>query len=212
MAGNTDYFPKKDAELRQWCTTYRSRIAADGPALGLTPAEIANQQQWCDEIIEEIYKVYQAKLAHKSATARKDKTKKDNMWKLRKAVHAIKSKSNYAPSLGKGLGIIGGNKYELDQETYSPKFKIIQLPDHVRINYKKRGIEGVEVFRLIQGHENWKSLGRDSNSPFIDTQPMKTPGVPEIRRYKLIAIVDDKPFGQYSGEQEVVVLHMNIAK
>lgn len=210
MAGNTDYFPKKDADLKQWCSIYRNRIALDGSALGLTPAEIADQQQWCDEITEEINKVYQAKIAHKKATAQKEQTKKTNMWKLRKAAHGIKSKSNYAPSVGKGLGIIGGNKYQPDTETYQPKFKVKVVGNHVRLDYTKKGINGVEVYRMITGHENWKSLGTDYHSPFIDTQPLKTPGVPEIRRYKMVAIVDDKHFGQFSGEQEIVVLYMNI--
>jgi len=210
MAGNTDYFPKKDAELRQWCTTYRTRVATDGPALGLTPAEIADQQQWCDEIIQEIQNVYQAKLAHKSATARKEKTKKDNMRKLRRAAHGIKSKPNYGPGVGKSFGIVGGNKYQPDAQTFQPQFKVKAVGNHVRLDYTKKGIDGVEVFRKITGHEDWKSLGRDSHSPFIDTQPLKIPDVPEIRRYKIVAIVNDERFGQFSGEQEIVVLYMTI--
>lgn len=210
MAGNTDYFPKKDTELKTWCTNYRNRIALDGPALGLTPAEIADQQQWCDEIIANIEAVYQAKIAHKTATARKETTKKNNMRKLRSAAHGVKSKSNYAPSVGKGLGIIGGANYQPEASTYQPKFKAMVVGNHVRLTYTKKGIKGVEVFRMIPGHENWKSLGRDDNSPFIDLQPLKTPGVPEIRRYRMIGILDDKHFGQYSDEVEVTVMYVNI--
>ena len=212
MAGNTDYFPKKDTDLRTWCSNYRSRIAQDGPALGLTPTEIADQQQWCDEIIAKIDEVYQAKLAHKAATARKESTKKNNMRKLRKAAHGIKSKTNYGLSVGKGLGIIGGNKYEPEAATYKPKFKAMVIGNHVRLTYTKKGISGVEVYRMIPGHENWKNLGRDNNSPYIDLQPLKTPGVPELRRYKMIGILDDKHFGQFSDEVEVTVMYVNIVR
>jgi hypothetical protein len=212
MAGNTDYFPKKDTQLKGWCNTYRETLPQYAAFLGLTPAEVAEQQQWCDEIAGKISEVDQARTHMKSVTSSKDKTKKDNMAKLRKSIKRMKANTNFGSAVGTHLRIMGGKKYIPEAKDYKPTFKAKVIADHVRLDYVKKGIDGVEVHRMITGLEGWKKLGTDYHSPFIDAQPLKTPGVPEIRRYKMVAIVNDERFGNFSHEIEVVVLFMTIAK
>ena len=79
MAGNTDYFPKQDAELRSWCENYRKTLPDFAAQLDLTPQEIADQQQWCDEIMQKITAVRAAKRQLKVLIESKDWLKKKNM-------------------------------------------------------------------------------------------------------------------------------------
>jgi hypothetical protein len=205
MAGNTDYFPKKDLELSTWCKSYRQLLPQYATQLGLTPEEINEQQQWCDEIVQKIREADDAKSLAKAATAAKDKTRNQNIAKLRNSIRRIKIAAGYSSPVGTQLNIIGGKKYSVTESDFSPTFKLKVMGNHVRLDYKKRGISGIEVFREIPGHEKWRSIGSDNHSPFIDSQPEKIPGVPELRRYKIIALINDNRFGQFSNEQEVAV-------
>ena len=205
MAGNTDYFPKQDAELRSWCENYRKTLPDFAAQLDLTPQEIADQQQWCDEIMQKITAVRAAKRQLKVLIESKDWLKKKNMDKLRKSVRQLKANDNYDTMTGTKLGVLGGRKYMPDKTLYRPKFKIAVVGSYVRIDYKKKGVDGMEIFREIPGHEDWRSIGADYHSPFIDNEPEKIKGVPEIRRYRIRALVDDKPFGATSETAEVVV-------
>jgi hypothetical protein len=205
MAGNTDFFPKKDMQLKRWCNTYREMLPQYATLLGLSGTEVSEQQQWCDEIADKVQEVAAAKSHMKSVTTLKDKTKKDNMAKLRKTIKRMKANANFGSGVGVHLGIMGGNKYTPDTDTYKTKFKAKVLGNHVRLDYTKKGIQGVEVFREIPGHEDWKSIGTDYHSPFIDAQLEKVLGVPEIRRYRMRAIINDQHFGQDSDMVQVVV-------
>lgn len=209
MAGNTDYFPKKDTALKGWCETYRETLPQYAALFGLTPAEVAEQQQWCDEIAQKVQEVFNAKATMKSVTASKELVKNKNILKLRKSIKRMKASANFSSGIGTHLKVNGGINYT-PGEDYKPKFKLTLYGNHVRIKYVKRGIDGVEIFRKIEGHEDWKSIGIDYHSPFIDAQPEKTPGVPEIRKYKLIAIVDDKRFGQFSDVADLPVVTVRV--
>jgi len=128
------------------------------------------------------------------------------MDQLRKSVRQIKAHDNFGSMTAARLGVTGGRKYTPVASLYQPKFKIKAVGTYVRIDYKKKGIHGIEIFREIPGHENWRSIGTDYHSPFIDNEPEKIKGVPEIRRYRIIALVNDKHFGAYSETAEIVVM------
>ncbi|MGE0635178.1 MAG: hypothetical protein AB7G44_08575 [Bacteroidia bacterium] len=205
MAGNTDYFPKQDAALSFWCENYRKTLPDFAALFDLTPQEIADQQQWCDEIMQKITDVRAAKRQLKVLIESKEGLKKKNMEKLRKSVRQLKANDNYDTMTGTKLGVLGGRKYMPDKVLFKPKTKITVAGSYVRIDYKKKGVDGMEIFREIPGHEDWRSIGTDYHSPFIDNEPEKIKGVPEIRRYRVIALVNDKHFGTWSEVTEVVV-------
>jgi hypothetical protein len=75
------------------------------------------------------------------------------------------------------------------------------------VNFSKaRGnIDAVHVFTRLQGTNDWTFLARDSQSPYIDTTPLAQAGKPEIREYRIRAVIDDVEIGDYSDTQQITV-------
>ena len=43
-------------------------------------------------------------------------------------------------------------------------------------------------------------LARDTQTPYLDTRPLKVPGKPEIREYKAMFVLNDEEIGIFSHE------------
>ncbi|HQU84255.1 MAG TPA: hypothetical protein PKY59_14055 [Pyrinomonadaceae bacterium] len=115
----------------------------------------------------------------------------------------IKSNRKYSTAIGEGLGIITAKSAPLNVAEAMPKAKVRPLENSVvRIDWKKGKFDGV-IVRSMRGDETiWTEIGRDLHSPFIDTRPPLEPGKPEVRRYQLYFMLDDKPVGNPSPTYE----------
>lgn len=71
---------------------------------------------------------------------------------------------------------------------------------------KARGnIDGVNVYSRRQGTSEWKFLGRDTQSPYVDTTPLATAGTPEVREYRVRSVIDDAEIGDHSPTRQITV-------
>ncbi len=115
-------------------------------------------------------------------------------------VRTIKCKPGYTEALGKALGIVG-NHYV--QESASPVFtlKVLRAErgEVVRGKFKRFGHKAVYV-ETRRGDGPWERLGLGvySTAHFVDDRPLLTPGVPEVREYRLRFWDDDSPNGEWS--------------
>ena len=50
----------------------------------------------------------------------------------------------------------------------------------------------------LQGATEWVKLAFDSQSPYIDTTPLAVAGKPEVREYRVRAVVADEEIGEFS--------------
>lgn len=87
--------------------------------------------------------------------------------------------------------------------TFKPSFKARAIPGGIRLDWKKRGVDGVIVFCRLRGQTKWNQIGVDTSSPFLDARPLETTGVPEVREYMLRGMVNDQPIGLNSDVQSV---------
>ncbi|HEX8000255.1 MAG TPA: hypothetical protein VF528_17850 [Pyrinomonadaceae bacterium] len=68
----------------------------------------------------------------------------------------------------------------------------------VRIEFNKRGYDGVLIESQRAGELQWVLLGYDAYSPYIDSRPPLTPDMAEVREYRVRYIKRDEPVGEWS--------------
>ena len=80
-------------------------------------------------------------------------------------------------------------------------------PSQVTVAFGKAkgNIDGVNVYSRRQGTSQWNFLARDTEPPYVDTTPLAQAGQPEIREYRIRAVIDDEEIGDYSVTKQVTV-------
>jgi hypothetical protein len=75
------------------------------------------------------------------------------------------------------------------------------------VRFGKAGgkIDAVHVYMRRQGTSPWTFLARDSQSPYFDTTPLAEAGKPEIREYRIRAVINDEEIGDYSVTMQITV-------
>lgn len=127
---------------------------------------------------------------------------------LRSTIARIKTNSGYTDAIGADLGIVGTDD-AFDPNTYVAELKelILSAPGQVTVTFgKAKGkIDGVNVYARRQGTSPWIFLGRDTQSPYVDTTPLAESGKPEIREYRIRGVIDDVEIGDYSVTRQITV-------
>jgi hypothetical protein len=115
-------------------------------------------------------------------------------------IQTIKSHTNYTTAIGEDLGIVG-NEQDIDLDTYKPEGKVFALPGAVKLDFSKKGVDGQAVYSRPVGSTDpnaWVKLANDFHTPYLDGRPLAVAGKPELREYKLRALIGDEEVGQWS--------------
>lgn len=203
-----DFMPAGDDARKTWLTALKSKIATHGAAVGLTAAEITAIQAKCDAIIGRIDDKAAKKLAWQASVTAAETGNAADLADLRASIAALKTNSGYTDAIGADLGVVGSGD-TLDHDAYQAEIKgVTQIaPGQVRVDFgKAKGkVDGVNVYSRRQGASPWNFLARDTQSPYVDTTPLAQAGTPEIREYRIRAVIDDEEIGQYSVTLQITV-------
>ncbi|MFN2621757.1 MAG: hypothetical protein ABR611_02835 [Chthoniobacterales bacterium] len=203
-----DFIPPGDDAKRTWATTFKAKIATNGAAVGLAPADITALQNLCDAIIGRIDDKQAKRNAWQAAVTAADTGNNTDIGTLRSRIGAIKSNAGYTDAIGADLGVVG-TPGAFDPNTYQAELKSVELtmPGQVTVKFGKAGgkIDGVNVYSRRQGQADWKFLGRDTQSPYVDTTPLTQAGTPEVREYRVRGVINDEEIGDYSAAQQITV-------
>lgn len=199
-----DYIPTADIKLNQWLVNLKKSVGELGALSGLTPGEISTTENLCDEYIAQIHSTAQARIHAKSQVSAKKSMLKTHQPRLRKTVYRLKSA--VSKTNAKALKLMG-EKNELDQATFKPRLKIEVNGDHIEVNFKKRGIAGMQ-FKVkigdIFSSEEWTDLGVKMLSP-LKYKPKGYPQGTLLRVWIMgVAIVKDEPFGLWSDAGSIL--------
>lgn len=115
-------------------------------------------------------------------------------------VKNLKTRAGYTAAIGEDLGIVGSESTE--NESAVPPAKGEARSGEVVITFKKMGHLGVWVEGQIGDASDWSFLAIDTSNPYNDTRPLKVPGQPEKRRYRL-CFWDGDPSNVWSDIIEV---------
>jgi hypothetical protein len=203
-----DFIPAGDDARKTWATAFKAAIATHGAAVGLTPAQVTAAQAKCDAIIGRIDDKAAKKNAWQSSVAAANSGNSADIGDLRSTIAAIKTNSGYTDAIGADLGIVGPSG-TFDPNAYKAELKalVLSAPGQVTVTFGKAGgdVDAVHVYMRRQGTNPWTFLARDSQSPYIDTTPVAEAGKPEIREYRIRALIGDDEIGDYSDTQQITV-------
>lgn len=198
-----DLIPRPQDALKTWAQNTKNKISVHGPALGLDPTEIANIENWCQALIDAIDGKAAAKSGYQSQVAASDTDLKDNIGLLRPKIQQIKISDSYTTAIGEDLDWIGEDT-SFDPDAYKPEFKATLFPGYVRLDFFKKGVDGLNFYVRLKGGTTWTKLTYDTNSPYSDHTPLAVPGQPENREYMAIGVIDDEEIGLMSDIVSVV--------
>ena len=203
-----DFIPAGDDARKTWATAFKTTIATHGAAVGLTPAQVTAAQGKCDAIVGRIDDKAAKKNAWQSSVAAANSGNSADFGDLRSTIAAIKTNSGYTEAIGADLGIVGPAD-SFDPNTYKAELKalVLSAPGQVTVTFGKAGgnVDAVHVYMRRQGTGSWAFLARDSQSPYVDTTPLVEAGKPEIREYRIRAVIADDEIGDYSDTQQITM-------
>ncbi len=186
--------PTNWAEYRAWLLNLKTEIPTEGPKFGLAAGDITSIQSTCTAQIAKVdaYIAAQSALAAGLETAKNGKTLTDAA--LREEITDWKTATGWDAAIAAKLRVVSSST-AFDPNTYKPEFTVKIIGGEIRIDFKKRGADGVNVYCRRKGQTTWTFLGRDTSSPYIDGTPLAQAGVPEVREYMLRGVVEDAEIG-----------------
>jgi len=120
-------------------------------------------------------------------------------------IEQIRSHPACSDEVKAALGIIspvsqGGSLSEL-----KVPLQLEALPGRVVVKWRKGPLDGVNVYGQRGDESQWLLLGRDNRPPYEDLRPLDKPGVPEVRRYRVVGVVDDREVTPHSDVVQISV-------
>ncbi|MBI5214470.1 MAG: hypothetical protein HY960_01815 [Ignavibacteriae bacterium] len=201
-----DYYENVEKKKPTWHENYSTKLEEHLAILGITPEQLAQAQADSVTVRTEIDETEQAKQAYFARVSRKNTTLSTIEARTRAVANFIKASPGYTEAIGIDLGIVGEEAgLPTSLENVKPEVTITLMPGRVRNDWKKGKFHALAVYRMRGAETEWKKIETDLKSPFDDEDPNLVPGVPELRKYKYVYILDDIEVG-IALELSVVVL------
>ena len=191
------YIPLTEGDLVTWLKNYIIKIAIYGPTLGMTAAEIAEQQRVAQLLIDQVANANAAAAAKKMATEDKNVQKGISLKSIRDNVAHLKTNPNCTDAINKDMQT-DTTPAPFDPATYKTTLKLSVAGGHVQIVFTKAGVEGLNIYTRMKGETEWKFLGHATRTPYTDPRPLAKAGVAEIREYMAMGEYKDLEIGQPS--------------
>jgi hypothetical protein len=187
------YFPYILAKQREWAVNYKAKIEIEGPALGMSPTQIADEKALMDDIIKAIDNLISARKIAKQATQDKNIAINNSMKTMTVNIKDHKLADGYNEGIGELLGIIGEEK-EFDPSKAKTTVKLKTVSTGVSIKFTLCGAEGGDIY-CKRGKETEFSFYKYITHPStIDTRA-NLEGQAEIRQYYVVLVKNDEEIG-----------------
>jgi hypothetical protein len=189
-----DYFPRNEGEQIDWLQNFKTLLPTVGVTLGMTAAEATQMQSDIGNYLSVHLSTEALVTQLAGARANRKAMKVTLLGKVRDRVNKFKVHDAYTVAYGAQLGTVSSGS-DFDPNTYKPVITIAIVAGEIRISFKKGGADGVNVYCRLKGTTTWRKLAFDSVSPYVDTEPLANPAVPETREYMARGVIDDAEIG-----------------
>ena len=189
-----DYFPTKLSDKKSWAGNYKSNIGTEGAGLGMSPANISDEQDACDSMITAIDELEAAKAVVKQKKKDKDDAIKTAMALLRPNIKGHKVNNGYNEGVGELLRVIGSDS-EIDPSTVKTIAKIKKVPQGIDIKFNLKACEGGNIYSKRGSETGFTMLKYITHPHSIDTRPNLGGAAVEQRQYYVILVIDDEEVG-----------------
>ena len=229
MATHTTYYPVRIGDQIIWVRNFSNKIGNYRTTLGYTTAEITAIQAdaariiWLLETLQSSAQAFaQAITGHlrlmldgpagsalveppvfvlPTVPETPDNVLPGALKRIFAFVANLKTRAGYTDAIAQDLGIIGAQT-TVDPNAVPP-VKVEVRSGEVLIHVKKMGHTGFQIDGQVANETEWTTVGIGTSDPFHDNRPLKVPGQPEKRRYR-VCFWDGEPTRVWSAVIEVV--------
>ncbi len=120
--------------------------------------------------------------------------------RIRAAIARMKAAPGYTDAMGEQLQIVGDGSDETNLADAKPPFKALPKVGSVILDWTKGDFDGVLIESMRGAETTFNFLDKDFKTPFPDMRPNLQAGTPEVRRYRMIYLLDDEVVGVWSDE------------
>jgi len=221
------YIENADAAFNSQLKNFANKIGAYGPALGLTPAEIAAIKidaaafdyifinQMAMQTFAQTYTAYKALLRKGGGLLPASvpvqpvlgpppaMPASDISFRFRKVVQRIIHSLAYTRAIGEDLGIEAPVSV-FNPVNGKPKFTIEFVAGGCpNLKRTKGKYHGVEIWK--DSGNGFVKLDRDMRPDYVDKSPLPAAGVSAVWRYRMIYLMNDEIAGNWSDLVSVTV-------
>ena len=193
-----DYIPQKRDTRYQWYLNLSNNVVAEAVKFGGEAADATAIKALADGVMAKMDATAAAQQALDGVRGIERNTEAGALAAIRAQVRNWKTLTGWAASGSEGVLQLRGPDSGFDPLTYKTVLKVQLVPGGVRVDFTKKGADGVFIYMRVRGSATWRKIGMDTEAPYIDTTPLATPGVPETREYMARGFLHDAEIGQDS--------------
>ena len=200
------YLPRNDADLVTWLGTFSKQLPNYGKQVGLDDAAVKAQQGLCDEVIAAVAEDEKAYAEWRAKVARTAEIKARVLKQVIARIEQIRSHPACSDEVKAALGIVSPVSQGVSLSDLKVPLQLEALPGRVVVKWRKGPLDGVNVYGQRGDESQWLLLGRDNRPPYEDLRPLSKQGVPEVRRYRVVGVVDDREVTPASDVVQITVI------
>lgn len=193
-----DFVPTKRDSRYQWYLNLSTKITAEAVKFGVEAAEATAVKALADGVMAKMNDTNDAVSAVDGARGIERTTEAAALAEIRAKVRNWKTLPGWAASGSEAVLQLRGNGSAFDPLTYKTVLKVQLAPGGVRVDFTKKGADGVFIYMRVRGSAEWRKIGMDTEAPYLDTTPLAQPGVAEVREYMARGFLHDAEIGQDS--------------
>jgi len=200
----TDYLPKSFKNLRDWLRVQQDSLPEIAPAVGMTAAEQTDYLATVEELLAAVGNIVELTEQLDRLAADFEEKLAQRQPLLRQHIKRAKTSPGCTPGVLHRMAWVGGNN-DIDPAHSAPSLVMTPLQGRVKAEGTKPGFEAINLYMRRKGETEWRlAVLRKRRFPAYDETPLAQPGVPEVREYRALGVVDDEETGQPSAVVEVV--------
>lgn len=188
------YMPRSDGDLLVWLDNFSKQIATHGATVGLDAAGVKALQDRSTAVATAVAEDEKAYAGWRSAVAHSAEVKDGSLRAMAATIAHLDTHPSCTDAIRAALRITppATSAQSAALGTYKVPFTVEGLPGRVVVKWRKGALDGVNVYGQRDGEKEWTLLARDNRPPYDDLRPIAQPGSSEVRRYRLIGVVDDR--------------------
>ena len=190
-----DYVPPKRDARYQWYKNLSDHIVAEAVKMGAASGDATAVKAIADDLIAKYDATNAAQTTLDGVRLIEGTTEDAGLAQIRAKVRNWKTLANYPTSGSEGVLQLKGADVPFDPANYKTVIKLAHVPGGIKVGFTKKGVDGVAIYMRVAGAATWRKVGMDTESPFTDTTPLATAGVPEVREYMGRGVLHDAEIG-----------------
>lgn len=200
----TDFYPQGLGQLLKWLQLQVTQWEANYTRFGYTKDQKDDVVKRVQAVIDRINTVTKMQADLAEQVRGRDILSTDFEAYYRALIQLLRRTPQLDAGVPAAFEWEGEERSKEDPATVRPRVSGMHTaPGEVIVDWVRGRFDGVDVELSYDG-STWTKGDFDTRSPYEDRRPLRTPGQPETRYYRLRYRLKDAAYGQYSEVAQAV--------